>query len=821
MVNRVLAPLACVLVLSVSLAGLAGCGGSAASTQPLAPTISSFAATPATITAGGSSSLTAVFANGTGVVTPGNLAVASGGGVSVSPATTTTYTITVTNSAGESVTQTVTVTVVPAPTIGSFAAAPATITAGGSSSLTAVFANGTGVITPGNLAATSGTPLSVSPTATTTYTLTVTNSNGTAVTQTAMVTVVPAPAITSFVATPATITSGGSSSLTAVFANGTGVIMPGNLATTSGTPLSVSPATTTTYTLTVTNSNGTAVTQTATVTVVPAPTITSFAAAPVTITAGGSSNLTAVFANGTGVVTPGNLAATSGTPLSVNPTTSTTYTITVTNSAGTSVTQTATVTVVPAPAITTFVSIPSTITIGGSSNLTAVFSNGTGVITPGNLAATSSTPVSVSPTTTTTYTLTVTNSNGTAVTQTASVVVVPLPAITSFVATPAAITAGSGASSSLTAVFANGTGVITPGNLAVTSGTPVSVSPTTTTTYTLTVTPPTGTAITQTTTVIVQTSITVDQSSSGPAVTDQLLGMNLAAWYDVVGNATAVDGAFAQAGIQAIRWPGGSWSDEYHWQTPNSSSSPSLPYMCENNASGVPNGGTSWGGYSTFGEFVTSVVQGGNYDLALTADYGTDPACTGPGDPTEAAAWVAAAVSDGVQVSHITVGNEEYGSWETDLHAKQHDPATYANATVAGYYPDIKAASPSTLVGVDVDADNTTGGWDNTVLANAKGYYDFVEFHYYPETPGEETDSFLVQHGAQDLTNNINTLKAELTKVGNSRHAHLRGRDRRALQQSGQAELVDYSRLVCGSGNRRNDERGSLAPYLVDWLRQL
>jgi hypothetical protein len=276
----------------------------------------------------------------------------------------------------------------------------------------------------------------------------------------------------------------------------------------------------------------------------------------------------------------------------------------------------------------------------------------------------------------------------------------------------------------------------------------------------------TSTGTSSAVTVTQQTTVTVNQTSSGPAVTDQLLGMNMAAWYDVVGNATAVNGAFAQAGVQAIRWPGGSWSDEYHWQTPNNSSNPNLPYMCENNSSGAPDGSTSWGGYSTFEQFVTGIVQGGNYDLALTADYGTDPACTGPGDPAEAEAWVAAAVTDGIHVSHVTVGNEEYGSWETDLHTAPHDPTTYANATVTGYYPSIKAASSSTLVGVDVDADNTTGGWDNIVLSKAKGYYDFVEYHYYPETPGSESDSTLVQKDAQSLTANINTIRAELTKWG-------------------------------------------------------
>ena len=767
--KRILAPLACAVALGLCVGSLTGCGGSSGNTTPpppVVPTITSFTANPATITDGSSAALTGVFSGGTGVITPGSLPAISGAGVTVSPTTTTTYTLTVTPSSGTAITQTATITVVPAPTITSFAAAPAAITAGTSSSLTAVFANGTGVITPGNLAVTSGTAVAVSPTVTTTYTLTVTPAAGTALTQQATVTVYPAPSIGSFTANPTSITAGASGgvNLTAVFAGGTGVITPGNIAVTSGNAVNVNPSATTTYTLTVTPPVGAAITATVTVTVDAAPTIASFVASPTTVGPGGSASLTGVFANGTGVITPGNIPITSGAPVSVSPSATTTYTLTVTNPFGTAVNQTATVTYnAAAPAITTFNATPATIGTGSSSSLLADFVNGTGVITPGNIAVTTGTPVNVSPTTTTVYTLTVTPTSGTAVTQTVTVTVVPPPTITSFGASPATIT--SGTSSSLTAVFANGTGVITPGNLSVTSGTPVSVSPTTTTIYTLTVTPTLGTAITQTTTVSIQSTVTVNESSTGPAVTDQILGMNLAAWYDVVGNATAVNGAFAQAGIKALRWPGGSWSDEYHWQTPNSSSDPSLPYMCGNNASGVPNGSTSWGGYSTFADFVTSIVQGGSYDLALTADYGTDAACTGPGQPSEAAAWVAAALNDGITVSHMTVGNEEYGTWETDLHTPANNAATYAAATAGttGYYAAIKTASPNTLVGVSVNPGNSPA-WDPTVLANAP--YDFVEYHYYPETPGQESDTFLVQQAAQELSSNINTIKSELNTAG-------------------------------------------------------
>jgi hypothetical protein len=84
----------------------------------------------------------------------------------------------------------------------------------------------------------------------------------------------------------------------------------------------------------------------------------------------------------------------------------------------------------------------------------------------------------------------------------------------------------------------------------------------------------------------------------------------------------------------------------------------------------------------------------------------------------------------------------------------------------SGYYQLLKAASPNTLVGIDVDADNQSNGWDNIVMHNAMGSYDFVEYHYYPEAPGSESDTFIVQQAAQELTTNINTLRSELAEWG-------------------------------------------------------
>jgi hypothetical protein len=266
------------------------------------------------------------------------------------------------------------------------------------------------------------------------------------------------------------------------------------------------------------------------------------------------------------------------------------------------------------------------------------------------------------------------------------------------------------------------------------------------------------------------TDVTVNPTP-GIALTDQILGMNMAQWYDEITNKSAVNTAFAGAGIKAIRWPGGSWSDAYHWGYQSGSSTLVTPFMCtcsSSNPDSCTANSKGWAGSGSFAQFVTAIPLAGSYDLALTANYGSNETCNGGGDPKEAAAWVAAAANDGVTVSHMTVGNEEYGNWETDLHSTPNDPTIYAAAVVGagGYYDLIKAASSSTLVGVDVDADNTTGGWDNTVLANAKGSYDFVEYHYYPETPDEENDTTLMQSDAQALSTNISTINKELTKWG-------------------------------------------------------
>ena len=113
----------------------------------------------------------------------------------------------------------------------------------------------------------SGTPTAVSTTAS--YLVTATNADG-STTASVTVTVMPAPAIGSFTAGQTTIISGNSTTLTATYSGGTGVIDHAIGSVTSGVAVSTGALTTSTiltFTLTVTNAAGTSVTATVTVTV--------------------------------------------------------------------------------------------------------------------------------------------------------------------------------------------------------------------------------------------------------------------------------------------------------------------------------------------------------------------------------------------------------------------------------------------------------------------------------------------------------------------------------------------------------------------------
>ncbi len=184
-------------------------------------------------------------------------AVDLNGSRSVQPTVTTTYTITATGAKGTA-TDSVTVTVIQPPTV-SLSAAPASIIAGGSSTLTWTSSNADSVSIDNGIGSVdlNGTK-SVSPSATTTYTITATGAGGTA-SDTATVEVSPAdaPAI-SISAASESIAAGSSTQLSWQSSNVDTVSIDNGIGeVTANASRSVSPDHTTTYTITGSGAKGT------------------------------------------------------------------------------------------------------------------------------------------------------------------------------------------------------------------------------------------------------------------------------------------------------------------------------------------------------------------------------------------------------------------------------------------------------------------------------------------------------------------------------------------------------------------------------------
>lgn len=436
----------------ILLLGISGCGSvHQGSGSDSLPTVA-ISASPASINAGGSSTLTVTAADAASVTISGSdgssyTLSSSGGTQAVNPAKTTTYTAEATARAGSAkATATVTVSTAsnPPPTV-TITASPASIATGSSSTLSVSATNATQVTVTGsdgssyNLPAAGGTQV-VSPKATTTYTASASGAGGKA-TAAAIVTISanPAPSVT-ISASPTSITGGSSSILTIIATNASQVTVTGSdgssytLQATGGTQ-AVTPPTTTTYTATANGVGGKASAMaTVTVTANPAPTV-QITPNPAAITSGSSSTLSVTAVNATQVTITGSdgtsyMLPSAGGTQQVSPTTTTTYTANATGPGGSaSAMATVTVSANPIPGVT-ITANPATIASGNSSALTVTATNASQVTITGSDGSAYTMPAaggtqSVTPSATTTYTATATGAGGKA---TAAVTVTVTPA---------------------------------------------------------------------------------------------------------------------------------------------------------------------------------------------------------------------------------------------------------------------------------------------------------------------------------------------------------------------------------------------------------
>jgi len=214
-------------------------------------------------------------------------------------------------------------------------------------------------------------------------------------------------------------------------------------------------------------------------------------------------------------------------------------------------------------------------------------------------------------------------------------------------------------------------------------------------------------------------NVTVNAGEGLGTIPATAYGLNSAVW-DSQLNAPQTQDLLQQAGVQMLRYPGGSYGDIYNWQD-----------------------NTAPGGYvapgTDFDSFMGTVQKIGAQPI-LIANYGT-------GTPQEAAGWVQYAnITKGYGVKYWEIGNEVYGDgyygsdWEADDHASK-SPATYA-ANVVQYASAMKAVDPSIKVGAvltlpgnwpdSVVAAGDSADWNKTVLSDAGGAIDFVIVHWYP-----------------------------------------------------------------------------------------
>lgn len=239
--------------------------------------------------------------------------------------------------------------------------------------------------------------------------------------------------------------------------------------------------------------------------------------------------------------------------------------------------------------------------------------------------------------------------------------------------------------------------------------------------------------------------ITLDAESSGPTVAPDAYGASIATWYDFL--RPFVNPSLHKTGIKLVRFPGGSESDVYHWEHGGT--------LC-NNQGYITKG-------ATFDNFMRRLTGPLSLDVAITLNYGSNRACNGGGDPSEAGAWAAHAKQRGFRVTYWTVGNEVYGSWEYDLHARPHDPQTYSDAVRTGYYPAVKKADPNAQLGIVVDTP-ADRAWNDVVLRKAQPF-DFVEVHFYPEYQ-VDNDRKLLGPDIGTFASDLKALRAQMRTAG-------------------------------------------------------
>jgi hypothetical protein len=261
-------------------------------------------------------------------------------------------------------------------------------------------------------------------------------------------------------------------------------------------------------------------------------------------------------------------------------------------------------------------------------------------------------------------------------------------------------------------------------------------------------------------------NVTVNATSGLGTVPAHGIGLNTAV-YDGDMNDAAIAPLLKAAGVTAMRYPGGSYSDIYNWQNQTAAAGGFV----------APN--------TSFANFMSTATSAGAQPI-ITVNYGT-------GSPSLAAAWVQNAASGNDGITYWEVGNEVYGNgtyganWEADAHCRTSlngslvtvgsEPSQTYNCGPAEYAANVKqyiSAMHAANANAKVCAVLTTPGfwpdgvtnseypqpWNQTVLTALGGSTQCVIVHYYPG--GSSTAGMLTDPA--DIASIMNTLHMQLSQ---------------------------------------------------------
>jgi hypothetical protein len=224
--------------------------------------------------------------------------------------------------------------------------------------------------------------------------------------------------------------------------------------------------------------------------------------------------------------------------------------------------------------------------------------------------------------------------------------------------------------------------------------------------------------------------------ASGRTIGPLALGVNVAAWDSIEQDVDAATLAnlLKSAGLRLLRFPGGSWADEYDWSTDTDAS----------HCPGAAAGACSEADPLSFGDLSTVARSAGASTFA-TVNYGS-------GTPGQAAAWVTRSLTTkGEKVALWEVGNETYSCAEINRHLASSAGGPECPSTalmtasyttnVLPYLEAMKRADPTARIGVPWAFTGTEAAgagvkdaslWNAGVLRAVKGDISFVDAHWYP-----------------------------------------------------------------------------------------